>query len=79
MNTTADNTVTGPDHHVAVAIARRVCVYLDHDDYMVAAPVATDAAYVSLAKNTDHPRRQIIATAAATTAAAKALDAEVAA
>jgi hypothetical protein len=46
MNTT---TITGPDYHVAVVIARRVCVHLDHDDYMVAASAATDAAYVSLA------------------------------
>ena len=75
MNSTT--TITGPDHHVAVVIARRVCVHLDHEDYMVAASAATDAAYVSLAMHTDNPRRVVIATAAATTAAAKALDAEV--
>lgn len=77
MNST--DTITGPDHHVAVVIARRVCVHLDHEDYMVAASAATDAAYVSLAMHTDNPRRQVIAMAAATTAAAKALDAAAAA
>ena len=69
-----DNTIAIPDYETAAVIARQVCAYLHHAEYMVAAPVARDAAYAALGMNTDNPRRKVIATAAATTAASKALE-----